>query len=131
VSPKILHSTHSSIDCHSFNFVALSTGENIADIGGLKVAYVAMQRYFAKNGRQKPEVLDGFTAEQRLFISWARVWRNNITEAFAKKLITVDVHSPGFARAMAVKNLPEFQEAFGVKEGHDMHLTDDLRADIW
>jgi putative endopeptidase len=107
------------------------TGENIADIGGLKVGYVAMQRYFAKHGRQQPEVLDGFTAEQRLFISWARVWRNNVTEAFAKKLITVDVHSPGFARAMAVQNLTEFQQAFDVKKGDKMHLDDTLRADIW
>lgn len=123
---------YSTFKVHDLNINGdMTKGENVADIGGLTVAYYAMQRYFKRHGRQ-PD-LDGFTAEQRFFISFARVWRNNITKAQAVQRVTTDVHSPGRVRTLGTMSQigPLFYEAFGVKEGDAMYLEPSLRADIW
>lgn len=108
---------------------ALTQGENIADLGGLTMAYAALQKALEKNP-QKP--IDGFTPEQRFFISFAQVWRNNIREAELKRRLKVDVHSPGKFRTLGpLSNMPEFYKAFEVTKGQSMFRTEDERVEIW
>jgi putative endopeptidase len=109
----------------------LTLGENIADLGGVAIAYDALQRALAKDpaSRQKK---DGFTPEQRFFISFAQIWRTNIREAEARRLVTVDPHSPGQFRSIGpLVNLPIFYNAFDVKSGEPMWRSPDQRARIW
>jgi putative endopeptidase len=107
----------------------LTLGENIADLGGLSIAYEA---YTMTEEYKKGEKINGFSPAQRFFISWAQVWRNNIRdEALAQRIIT-DPHSPGIYRANGpLTNMPEFYEAFGVKEGDKMWKPEAQRAKIW
>lgn len=107
----------------------LTLGENIADLGGVSVAYEALQRSLAGKERKR---IDGFTPEQRFFISWAQVWRTKTREDRLKTLVQTDVHSPGEFRAIGpLVNLPEFFAAFGIKEGDPMWRAPELRAKIW
>lgn len=107
----------------------LTLGENIADLGGVSVAYEALQRSLAGKERKR---IDGFTPEQRFFISWAQVWRTKTREDRLKTLVQTDVHSPGEFRAVGpLVNLPEFFTAFGIKEGDPMWRAPELRAKIW
>ncbi len=93
----------------------LTLGENIADLGGLTIAYTALQKALEN---KKVEKIDGFTPQQRFFISWAQVWRGNQTEAFLKQQVQTDSHSPAKYRINGpLSNLPAFYEAFGCKEG--------------
>jgi putative endopeptidase len=109
----------------------LTLGENIADLGGTRIAYEALERALAKNpAKRKP--IDGLTPEQRFFLSLSQVWRTNCRDAEARRLITVDPHSPGQFRAIGPHvNVPEFYEAFGIKEGAPMWRAPELRAIIW
>ena len=107
----------------------LTLGENIADLGGVSIAYEALQR--SLKGKER-KLIDGFTPEQRFFLAWSQVWRTNARENEIKRLITVDSHSPGYFRSYAtLQNLPEFYEAFGIKEGDPMWRPPELRAKIW
>ncbi|MBL7912899.1 MAG: M13 family metallopeptidase [Bacteroidia bacterium] len=108
---------------------SMTQGENIADLGGLTMAYYAYQK--SLNG--KPSVkMGGFTGEQRFFIAWAQGWKGVCRDAELKRLITVDYHSPGYFRAFApLSNLPEFYKAFGVKEGDKMFTPENKRVEIW
>jgi putative endopeptidase len=104
-------------------------GENIADLGGVSMAYEALERSLAGKGRK---LIDGLTPEQRFFISWAQVWRTKARDDMTKKLISVDVHAPGQVRAYApLVNLQVFFDAFGIKEGDPMWRKPELRAKIW
>ncbi len=107
----------------------LTLGENIADLGGLTIAYAALQKTLAL----KPKVkIDGFTPEQRFFINFAQVWRNNIRPEELKKRLKTDPHSPGKFRANGtVRNMPEFYEAFGITKENKMYLPPDQRVEIW
>jgi len=88
----------------------LTLGENTADNGGLRIAYMAMLSTFA--GKEPPPV-DGLTAEQRFFLGWANVWCANRTDAFQRMLVTIDPHSPSKYRVNGtVSNMPEFREAY-------------------
>ena len=108
----------------------LTCGENIADLGGLKLAYRALQTKLARERRPPPR--NGFTAEQRFFLAWAQAWRQNITEERAKMLVSVDPHGPNEFRANGpLTNLPEFHEAFGVNPGDKMWREPGARVDIW
>ncbi|PWJ43982.1 M13 family metallopeptidase [Sediminitomix flava] len=108
----------------------LTLGENIADLGGLSVAYDALQAYYAKNGR--PEDIDGFTAEQRFFMSWATIWRTKSREAALRQQIMTDTHSPGEYRANGpLTNMDVFYKAFDVKDGDAMKRPSRLKASIW
>ena len=105
-------------------------GENIADLGGLTIAYNAYLK--SLEGNPAPEPIDGFTAEQRFFMGFAQVWRNNIRPEAAAKRILTDPHSPGMYRCNGVvSNLPEFYKAFDVKAGDAMHREETARAAIW
>ncbi|HXD00595.1 MAG TPA: M13 family metallopeptidase [Verrucomicrobiae bacterium] len=109
----------------------LTLGENIADLGGLSVAYEAMERALAKNPAKRKNI-GGFTPEQRFFLSFAQIWRINIRDADAVRLLTVDVHSPGQFRAIGPSvNMQEFYSAFAIKEGAPMWRPVELRAKIW
>ena len=108
----------------------LTLGENIGDLGGINVAYDGLQRHLAGNGR--PEVIDGFSPEQRFFISWATIWRIKYRDETLRTQINTDPHSPGMYRANGpISNLTSFYEAFGVEEGDGMWRADSVRVQIW
>jgi putative endopeptidase len=108
----------------------LTLGENIADLGGLKIAYEAMEKQLAKNGR--PANIDGFTPEQRFFLSYAQAWRTLQRDEGAKTQVASDPHSPAKWRVNGpLSNMPEFQAAFGCKAGDKMVRPENLRARIW
>jgi putative endopeptidase len=108
----------------------LTLGENIADIGGLTIAYYAWQR--SLKGKPAPAVVDGFTAEQRFFLSFAQSWRVRMRPELTRLVALSDPHSPAAWRVNGtVSNMPEFTKAFGCKAGDPMVLDDGLRAGIW
>lgn len=105
-------------------------GENIGDLGGVLGAYDGLQMFFQENGRPKP--IDGFTAEQRFFMSWATVWRTLTRDNALRTQIKTDPHSPGIIRAtQPLKNVDAFYEAFDIKEGNGMFLAPENRVHIW
>lgn len=105
-------------------------GENIGDLGGVLGAYDGLQLFFEENGR--PEDIDGFTAEQRFFMSWATVWRTLTRDDALRTQIKTDPHSPGIYRAtQPLKNIDAFYEAFDIKVGDDMYLAPEKRVRIW
>ena len=105
-------------------------GENIGDLGGVLGAYDGLQLYMDTNGR--PEDIDGFTAEQRFFMSWATVWRTLTREDALRTQIKTDPHSPGIQRAtQPLKNIDAFYEAFDIKEGDEMYIAKEQRVRIW
>ena len=105
-------------------------GENIGDLGGVLGAYDGLQLHIKENGR--PEPIDGFSAEERFFMSWATVWRTLIREDALRSQITTDPHSPGYNRAtQPLKNVDAFYEVFGVKEGDNMYIAPENRVRIW
>jgi len=108
----------------------LTLGENIADLGGLNIAYAALQK--SMQGKPRPPLIDGFTPEQRFFLAWAQIWRQNITPQNQRQRIMTDPHSPGRWRTNGpVSNMPEFAAAFGCKAGDPMVRGDAVRASIW
>ncbi|MCL1093926.1 M13 family metallopeptidase [Shewanella kaireitica] len=107
----------------------LTLGENIGDLGGLTVA--ARSYKMSLNGKPSP-VIDGLTGEQRLFIGWSQVWRRNYRDEELGRRLMTDSHSPSHFRAMGTpRNIPAFYEAFDLKEGDKMFLTEDERVKIW
>jgi putative endopeptidase len=109
----------------------LTLGENIADLGGTRIAYKALQRALAKDPSKRKNI-DGFTPEQRFFLSLSQIWRINCREAETRRLITVDPHSPGQFRGIGPHvNVQEFYDAFGIKEGTPMWRPKEQRAVIW
>jgi putative endopeptidase len=107
----------------------LTLGENIADLGGLTVAYYAMEKAMANKPRAK---IDGFTPEQRFFLGWAQVWRSLSRPEQALQSLKTDSHSPNKWRVNGpLSNMPEFKKAFACKEGDEMVRADNLRARIW
>ena len=109
----------------------LTLGENIADNGGLHVSYLAMQNAKAKKQVNKNE-MDGFTPEQRFFLAYAAVWASNIRPAAALQLTQMDVHSLGRNRVnVALPQVTEFIDAFGIKEGDGMWLAPEKRVVLW
>ena len=107
---------------------SLTIGENIGDLGGLTIGYKAWQ--IARETQPSPE-LDGFTPDQRFFLGWAQVWCGKAREAEAKRLLTIDPHSPADARANVARNLREFAEVFGVSEGDGMYLAEEEQVRIF
>lgn len=96
----------------------LTLGENVADNGGLRIAYMGLMDTL---GGKKPEKIDGYTAEQRLFLGWGQIWCQNQTEQIRRMYAQTDPHSPGQWRVNgAVSNMPEFQQAFSCKVGLPM-----------
>jgi predicted metalloendopeptidase len=111
----------------------LTEGENIADLGGLKIAYAALQKALARRPPQeRSQKIDGLTPEQRFFIGYAQSWREKTRPEALKLLIQSDPHSPPEYRVNGpVSNLPEFSRAFGIAPGAPMTATDAARVNIW
>jgi putative endopeptidase len=108
----------------------LTQGENIADLGGVKIAYAALQKALA--GKPRPAAIQGFTPEQRFFLSFATIWRENIRDEALRLQVNTDPHSPPRFRADGpLSNLPEFARAFHVPEGSFMRRSDADRVVIW
>ncbi len=107
----------------------LTLGENIADFGGLTIAYHAYLH--SLEGKEK-EIIEGYTPEQRFFIAFAHVWKNNIRDNALVTRVSTDPHSPGKYRVNGtLSNMPEFFEAFNVQEGDSMRQPADKIAKIW
>src|SRR4029079_9456654 len=107
----------------------LTQGENIADIGGVKIAYAALQKALAGKPQEK---IDGLTPEQRFFLSYATIWKGKQTPEDTKLRLPTDPHSPGQYRANGpLSNLPEFQKAFELPDGSPMVRAADTRVNIW
>ena len=105
-------------------------GENIGDLGGVNAAYDGLQLFLQKNGR--PETIDGFTPEQRFFLSWATIWRNKSRDEFVKNQVKTDSHSPAMYRAyVPLQNVDVFYQAFDIKEGDKMYIAPEKRVKIW
>lgn len=105
-------------------------GENIGDLGGINAAYDGLQLYLKKNGN--PGLIDGFTPEQRFFISWATVWRTKTRDEAIKNQVKTDPHSPGMYRAyVPIQNVDAFYDAFEIKKGDKMYVEPEKRVKIW
>lgn len=107
----------------------LTEGENLADLGGITIAYQAFKKTEQGKGDTK---IDGFTPDQRFFLSWAQVWRSNTRpEEIASRIVT-DPHSPNELRANGpLSNFEPFYKAFNVQPGDKMYRPDSLRAKVW
>ena len=107
----------------------LTLGENLADLGGLSIAYEAFKNTPQGKGNDK---IDGFTPDQRFFLNWAQVWRNNTLPETAAQRIVTDNHSPGMYRANGpLTNMEAFYQAFDVKFGDKMYKAPEQRTKIW
>jgi putative endopeptidase len=107
----------------------LTLGENIADLGGLSIAYEAFKR--TEQGKSN-EKIDGLTPDQRFFLGFARIWASNIRPEAAAQRIMIDPHSPSMYRVNGpLSNMPEFYSAFGVKEDAPLYRKTEDRAKIW
>ncbi|MCE3248518.1 MAG: peptidase, partial [Geminicoccaceae bacterium] len=107
----------------------LTMGENIADLGGVTIAYYALQR--ALRGKPR-ETIGGFTPEQRFFLSFARNWRISVRPETMRLIVKTDEHAPAHLRAtVPLSNMPEFAQAFGCRPGDPMVRADDARVRIW
>ncbi|PYL69345.1 MAG: hypothetical protein DMF28_03665 [Verrucomicrobia bacterium] len=110
----------------------LTQGENIADIGGVKLAYAALQKALDKHPEERAKKIDGFTPEQRFFLSFAAIWRQKIRDEDQKMRLTTDPHSPAQFRVNGpLSDLPEFQKAYGIPDGSPMVRSADKRVNIW
>ncbi|WP_313806186.1 M13 family metallopeptidase [Flavobacterium sp.] len=105
-------------------------GENIGDLGGVNAAYDGLQIALQKTGR--PANIDGFTPEQRFFISWATIWRSKMRDEAIKNQVKTDPHSPGMYRAyVPLQNVESFYQAFDIKEGQKLYIKPENRVKIW
>lgn len=105
-------------------------GENIGDLGGVNAAYDGLQLFLKKNGR--PEKIDGFTPEQRFFISWGTIWRSKMRDEAIKNQVKTDPHTPGMYRAyVPLQNVESFYQAFDIKEGDKLYVKPEDRVKIW
>ena len=105
-------------------------GENIGDLGGVLAGFDGLQLHFEQNGR--PGNIDGFTPEQRFFMSWATVWRTKQRDEYLRNQVKTDPHTPGRWRATEpLKNVDAFYEAFNIVEGDSMYVAPSNRVRIW
>jgi len=126
------------LEKHFNNYLAIDTlhvngkltlGENIADLGGLAIAYDGLMKALEN---KKVQPIDGFTPEQRLFLSWAQVWRTNYRPETLRLQVRTNPHSPANFRVIGpLSNLPEFYLAFGLTEVDAMFRPEAQRAKIW
>ena len=109
----------------------LTLGENIGDNGGLNIAFRALQNDLKVNPALN-KTIDGFTPEQRFFLSWATVWAGNARPEFVDRQIKTDPHSPAEARVnAALPQIDAWYKAFNVKKGDKLFLDKKKRAHIW
>ena len=105
-------------------------GENIGDLGGINAAYDGLQLYLKEN--KNPGLIDGYTPEQRLFISWATVWRGKIRDEALKNQVKTDPHSPAIYRGyVPLQNVDSFYQAFNIQPNDGMFIAPEKRIRIW
>lgn len=105
-------------------------GENIGDLGGVNAAYDGLQIYLKANGN--PGLIDGFTPDQRFFISWATIWRSKMRDEAIKNQVKTDSHSPGMYRAyVPLQNVEAFYKVFNIQPQNGMYLAPEKRVKIW
>jgi len=108
----------------------LTLGENIADLGGLSIAYTAFKN--ATADKNMPDKIDGYTPEQRFFLAWGRVWAQNIRDKEILRRTKEDVHSLGVHRVNGpIANIDAWYEAFNVEKVNSIYIPEDQRAKIW
>jgi putative endopeptidase len=108
----------------------LTLGENIADLGGLTIAYAAYEKSLA--GKPRPPKINGFTPEQGFFLSWAQVWRERMRPEAERLQVNTNPHAPARWRVNGpLSNMPEFAKAFGCQPGDPMVRPANVRAQIW
>ena len=108
----------------------LVEGESIADLGGLTIAYAALQKTF--EGKSAPAAIDGFTPEQRFFLGWATVWEGNTRPEFARLMTQTDPHPLDQFRVNGpLSNMPEFAKAYGCAADSTMVRAPGVRCRIW
>jgi predicted metalloendopeptidase len=107
----------------------LTMGENIGDLGGLSMAYTAY--HLSLNGKPAP-VIDGLTGDQRFFMAWAQVWKSKYRDEALVNLMKTNPHSPAMYRINGpLRNLNEWYDAYGVKQGDLLYIAPDKRVRIW
>ncbi|MEJ6753714.1 MAG: M13 family metallopeptidase [Flavobacteriales bacterium] len=129
---KALSDQYSSIEVLDSVYVngEFTLGENIGDLGGVLAGFDGLQLHFEQNGR--PGSIDGFTPEQRFFMSWATVWRTKQRDEYLRNQVKTDPHTPGRWRATEpLKNVDAFYEAFNIVEGDSMYVAPSNRVRIW
>jgi predicted metalloendopeptidase len=110
----------------------LTQGENIADIGGVRIAYMALQKALAKHPEEAQKKIDGFTPEQRFFLNYAQIWRTNMREQEQRLRVNTDPHSPGRFRTIGpLSNFDEFAKAFNIPADSKMMRPAEKRVNIW
>src|SRR5438552_3196521 len=108
----------------------LVTGESIADLGGLAIAYAAFQK--SMQGKPRPPDIDGFTPEQRFFLGYAQIWAQNVRPEYERQLVITDPHPLGRFRVNGpLSNMTLFAQAFQCKDGDPMVRPPDKRCQIW
>lgn len=109
---------------------AFTVGENVGDLGGVTAAYHGLQHYFENN--EKPDEIDGYTQEQRFFMSWATVWRTKTRQEALRTQIKNDPHAPGYYRSyLPLQNIDAFYDAFDIQENDQMYIKPENRVKIW
>jgi len=106
----------------------LTLGENIADVAGLAAAYDAYRA--SLNGKEAP-VIDGYTGDQRFFIGYAQIWATKMRDESLRRRIATGAHAPGQYRALTVRNIDAWYEAFDVQPDDDLYLAPKQRVEIW
>lgn len=105
-------------------------GENIGDLGGVQAAYDGLLLYMKDHGR--PELIDGYTPEQRFFISWATIWRTKSRDEGLVNQVKTDPHAPGMYRAyVPLQNVDAFYDAFQIKADNKLYISPEKRVKIW
>ena len=105
-------------------------GENIGDLGGVNAAYDGLQLYYKDHGR--PANIDGFSPEQRFFISWGTIWRSKMRDEAIKNQVKTDPHAPGMYRAyVPLQNVESWYKAFDIQPNDKLYITPDDRVKIW
>ena len=129
---KDLADQYSNIEVLDSVFIngQFTLGENIGDLGGVNAAYDGLQIHLEEHGN--PGKIDGFTPEERFFMSWATVWRTKMRDEALKNRIKTDPHSPGMYRAyVPLQNIDAFYTTFDIKEGDKMYVAPEDRVKIW
>ncbi|WKS94833.1 M13 family metallopeptidase [Riemerella columbina] len=132
IKVKQLADQYSKYEPVKGNFVngVFTSGENIADLGGVAIAYDALKMYLKDKGN--PGEISGFNQDQRFFLSWATVWRTKSTDQYMINQVKTDPHSPGYFRSFGpLVNVDAWYEAFGVKPQDRLYKTDEQRIKIW
>ncbi len=110
----------------------LTLGENIGDLTGLSVAYTAYRKFVEDEYGGKAPVIDGLTGDQRFFLAWGQLWRQQLTDDYLRQILLSDPHSPGQYRVNGiVRNMEPWYEAFGITEENDLYLKPEERVTIW